>query len=154
MDISHKDQATADPISQSVTVINGFRLLAGPYVLVLRLNQRERIGPEYESGGPIVLRNRPPANWSCLAGQLYREHETITSGIDEVQFFDNELIAIANGLAVRGLRVISPDWIRITRASPGADAAAARRRGIHHQDSRHLHEVRPVGELQPAHFRI
>jgi thymidine kinase len=34
------------------------------------------------------------------------EPDTEVVGIDEAQFFDNELIAIANGLAERGVRVI------------------------------------------------
>jgi hypothetical protein len=65
-----------------------------------------------------------------------------------VQFFDNELIAIANELAVRGLRVIIAGLDQdYTRKALGADAATTRRRGIHHQDPCDLHEVRPAREL-------
>ena len=79
--------------------------------------------------------------------------DTEVVGIDEGQFFDNDLIAIANELAERGVR---GDHCGIGsglhRQTLGAHAAATCGCRIHHQDARHLHEVRPACELHPTHL--
>ena len=81
------------------------------------------------------------------------EPDTEVVGIDEGQFFDNELVDVANELAGRGVRVIIAGLgPGLHRQTLGTDAATARHRRIHHQDSRHLHEVWPTGKLLATHL--
>jgi len=57
-------------------------------------------------------------------------------GIDEAQFFDNELIRVVNEQAL------------------GTNAATACRGRVHHQDARHLRQMRPARQLLTTHLRI
>ncbi len=80
--------------------------------------------------------------------------DTEVVGIDEAQFFDNELIAIVDELAERGLRVIVAGLDQDYTGKPWEPMPQllAVAEYIHNQDACDLHEVRAAGQLYATHF--
>ena len=92
------------------------------------------------------------ANIRTAAELLARiEPDTEVVGIDEGQFFDNELVDVANQLAQPGR---ASDHRRagsgLHRQTLGTDATTPRHRRVHHQNTCDLHEVWPACQLLPT----
>ena len=93
------------------------------------------------------------ANASEILEKLKHRSEVV--GIDEGQFFDGTLVDVCNQMANLGKagHRRRPRH-RLPRQALRADAAAARGRGVHHQDARHLHALRESREPDPAPRRL
>jgi len=73
--------------------------------------------------------------------------DTEVIGIDEGQFFGNELIDVANALARSGMRVIIAGLDQDYTGKPWEPMPNYRGRRIYNEDARDLHEVRSARQL-------